>query len=210
MIILSILNEKGGAGKTTISTNLACALQHADKSVLIVDSDPQGSARDWSAAADENSDLPPVVGLDRPTLFKDIRSIGKNYDYVIVDGAPQVRDLAVSAIKVSDYVIIPVQPSPYDIWAAESFVELIKSRQEIADGKPDTYFLISRQIVNTKLSKEIREAITGYGLPVMNSFTSQRVVYPDKASTGESVVGGSDKEAESEIKAIANEVLSWD
>lgn len=210
MIILSVLNEKGGAGKTTVSTNLACALQAKGLSVLLVDSDPQGSARDWSASASDDTELPVIIGLDRPGLFKDLKSIGKNYDYVIVDGAPHVRDLSVSAIKMSDYIIIPVQPSPYDIWAAESFVDLIKTRQEIADGKPVASFLISRQIVGTKLSHDVRQAIVDYDLPVMKSFTSQRVIYPERATVGLSVIGSGDRAAEKEINALTEEVLSWD
>lgn len=209
MIIISILNEKGGAGKTTVSTNLACALMSKGYDVLLVDSDKQGSARDWSASAGDESSIPPIIGLDRPGLFKDLRQIGKSYDYVIVDGAPNLRELSVSAIKTSDHIIIPIQPSPYDIWAAESFVELIKTRQEITDGKPTASFLISRQIVGTKLSQDVRQAIVDYELPVMASFTSQRVIYPERATVGQSVIGSGDKEAEREIKALAEEVISW-
>lgn len=209
MIIVSVLNEKGGAGKTTISTNLACGLMQRGYDVLLVDSDPQGSTRDWSASADENSNNPPIVGLDRPALFKDLKTIGKNHDYVIVDGAPHIRDLSVSALKMSDHIIIPVQPSPYDIWAAESFVELIKTRQEITGGKPNASFLISRQIVGTKLSQDVRQAIIDYELPVMKSYTSQRVAYPECASMGLSVLNSSDNEAKKEITALTNEVLSW-
>ena len=115
--IIAVLNQKGGAGKTTLSTNLARALQLGGDKVLLVDSDPQGSARDWNAAG--NGELLPVIGLDRPTLAKDIQAIRDNQDWIIIDGAPQIAELAVAAIKCADLILIPVQPSPYDVWVLE-------------------------------------------------------------------------------------------
>jgi chromosome partitioning protein len=206
--IIAILNQKGGAGKTTLSTNLARALQLDGDKVLLVDSDPQGSARDWNAAA--NGELLPVVGLDRPTLAKDIQAIQDNQDFLIIDGAPQIAELAVAAIKCADVILIPVQPSPYDVWACEDLVEIIKTRQEVTNGKPKAAFIISRVIKNTQLSKEIGEALEGYGLPVFKNFTSQRVIYPKSAATGLTVLdaetGG---DAAAEIKAIAKELKEF-
>ena len=206
--IVAVLNQKGGAGKTTLSTNLARALQLGGEKVLLVDSDPQGSARDWNAAG--NGDLLPVVGLDRPTLAKDIQAIVENQDWLIIDGAPQIAELAVAAIKCADVILIPVQPSPYDVWACEDLVDIIKTRQEIANGKPKAAFVISRVIKNTQLSKEIGEALEGYGLPVFKYFTSQRVIYPKSAVTGSTVldVDGAG-EAAAEIRAIAQELKEF-
>jgi chromosome partitioning protein len=94
-------------------------------SVLLIDADPQGSARDWAAARDGE---PPfaVVGLDRPTIHRDLPAIAKNYDHVLIDGAPRVTELARSAILAADIIVVPVQPSPYDVWAAQEVVNLIK------------------------------------------------------------------------------------
>jgi chromosome partitioning protein len=210
MPIVAVLNEKGGSGKTTTSTHLARGLQKEGYQVLLVDSDPQASARDWHAAAGEEADLPPVVGLDKPTLFKDLPRLSRGMGWVIIDGAPQLEDLSVAALKVADYVIIPVQPSPYDIWSTESLVELIKARQEITEGKPKAAFMISRQIVGTKLALEVREALLAYGLPILKSATCQRVIYPTSASSGSSVL---DMEPEGpaaeEIGSLVEEVLTW-
>jgi cellulose biosynthesis protein BcsQ len=96
MRVIAVLNQKGGAGKTTIATHLARALQLDGADVLLVDSDPQGSARDWAAVREDQP--VPVVGLDRPTIERDLKSIAQK-DYVIIDGAPQAHDLAVSALK---------------------------------------------------------------------------------------------------------------
>ena len=206
--IVAILNQKGGAGKTTLSTNLARALQLAGDSVLLVDSDPQGSARDWNAAG--KGELLPVVGLDRSTLAKDIQAIQHNQDWLIIDGAPQIAELAVAAIKCADLILIPVQPSPYDVWACEDLVDIIKTRQEVTNGKPKAAFVISRVIKNTQLSKEIGEALEGYGLPVFKHFTSQRVIYPKSAATGSTVLDAdTSSEAATEIRAIAQELKEF-
>ncbi|SCN46838.1 Chromosome (plasmid) partitioning protein ParA [methanotrophic endosymbiont of Bathymodiolus azoricus (Menez Gwen)] len=149
--VIAILNQKGGAGKTTLSTNIARALQSGGKNVLLVDSDPQGSARDWNAASDAS--FVPVVGLDRPTLSKDILSVKDDKDFVVVDGAPQIAEMAVSAIKCSDVILIPVQPSPYDIWACEDMVDIIKARQEVTNGLPKAAFIISRVIKNGTVAR---------------------------------------------------------
>lgn len=204
MKIIAILNQKGGVGKTTLATNIASKL-HLDKErVLLIDSDPQGSARDWHAAG--NSEIP-VVGMDRPTLEKDIQKISNNFDWVIIDGAPQLTDMAISAIKCADVIIIPVQPSPYDIWASSDIVEIIKERQHLTDGKPQALFCISRKIASTSLSKEVVEALENYGLSVLKSSTSQRIIYAKSAAEGKSVFEAlKGTEAAQEIAKIVDEI----
>lgn len=203
--VIAVLNQKGGSGKTTVATNLAYALKQAGSKVLLIDSDPQGSARDWNEA--NGGQLLPVVGLDRETLPADLKAIQGGYDFVVIDGAPQIAKLAAAAVKVADVVIIPVQPSPYDIWAASDLVDLVKARQELTDGAPVAAFLISRAITNTKLSGEVSEALEGYGFPVMKNGTSQRVIYPTTASIGETVFSQPGNPAIAEIETIAEEIL---
>lgn len=122
-MIISILNEKGGVGKTTLATNLAEAIKNRGKSVILVDSDPQGSARDWHVKGD--GEVLEVIGLDRPTLDKDIMRFTRQYDFVFIDGAPQLTTLAIKAILCSQVILIPVQPSPYDVWASKNLVTLL-------------------------------------------------------------------------------------
>jgi chromosome partitioning protein len=203
MKIVAILNQKGGVGKTTLATNIATKLYLNKTKVLLVDSDPQGSARDWHAAG--NSEIP-VVGIDRPTLDKDIQKISDNFDWIIIDGAPQLTDMAVSAIKCADLIVIPVQPSPYDIWASEDLVDIIKHRQRLTDGNPKSYFCISRKITTTTLSREIVEALEGYSLPVMKSYTSQRIIYAKSAAEGQTVFDTTNNEAIQEITNIVTEI----
>ncbi len=203
MKVISLLNQKGGVGKTTIVTNVATKLFRDGEKVLLIDTDPQGSARHWHASG--VSDLP-VIGIDRPTLNKDIKKIGSAFDWIIVDGAPHLTDMAIAAIKCSDLILIPVQPSPYDIWASSDLVELIKERQDIADGKPLASFLISRQITNTTLSKEVSVVLQEYNLPILQSYTTQRVVYAKSAASGKSVFDDGNEEAIKEITDIVLEL----
>ncbi|GAP61386.1 sporulation initiation inhibitor protein Soj [Arthrobacter sp. Hiyo1] len=175
MIVIAVLNQKGGAGKTTIATHIATALRLAGYTVLLVDSDPQGSARDWAAVRDDHPLS--VVGMDRPTIERDLKSIAP-VDFVIIDGAPQAAELAVSAIKACDFALIPVQPSPYDIWATADLVDLVKQRIEITDGKLQAAFVVSRAITGSNIGKEVTAILEGYELPVLRSRVHQRVDYP--------------------------------
>lgn len=206
MAVISILNPKGGCGKTTLSTNLARGLYETGKRVLIVDSDPQGSARDWHAA-DEDNPLP-LVALDRANNIKTLTSMVHSYDFIVIDGAAKLEDMIAAAIKISDFIVIPVQPSPYDIWAASDLVELIKARREVTDGKPEAAFIVNRKIEGTKLGEDVRAALDEYGLPVLQSAITQRQIYPQTASDGRTVFDGDNMKARQEVEAMISELLA--
>jgi len=123
MPTIAFLSQKGGAGKTTLATCVARELVLQGFDVVPVDADSQGSPRDWRAATDQ--DTVAVVGMDRPTLDKDLKILnpdGKRL--IIIDGAGRSEPMTASAIRAADVVLIPVHPSPYDIWAANGHSEL--------------------------------------------------------------------------------------
>ncbi len=206
MPTIAFLSQKGGAGKTTLATCVARQLQLDGHEVILIDADPQGSARDWRAATDRETVL--VVGLDRPTLDKDIKALSDNgKKWVIIDGAPRNEAMTLSAIKAADLVLIPVQPSPYDVWASEDLVSVIKARQEVTDGKPKAAFVISRVIRRTELSRDVYSALDEMGLPVFQSDTTQRQIYPKAAAEGLTPADIEPKgEAAKEIQALVKEI----
>jgi chromosome partitioning protein len=205
-MIISIQNQKGGVGKTTLAVHISHALALRHKPTLLLDADPQGSARDWAAAREAQ---PPfsVVGLDRPTIHRDLPAIAKNYAYVVIDGPPRVTELARSAIAAADLVLIPVQPSPYDVWAAQEVITLIKEASVFKENLKSV-FVINRKIVNTAIGRDVTEALSGYGLPVLRSQICQRVSFAESAASGQTVLETDPNgQAAQEIQGLVNELL---
>ncbi len=207
-MIVGVLNQKGGVGKTTLSVNLAACLARTGARVLLIDADPQGSALDW-AAARQGEPLFSVVGFPRATIHKEIAQLGQGYDHIIIDGPPRVTDLARSAIMASDIVVIPVQPSPYDIWAAEEVVKLIDEAR-IYKENIKSVFVVNRKITNTAIGRDVREALAAYPIHVLDAAIAQRVVFAEAAAQGQAIFEiDPTGPAVAEVEAVAAELVEY-
>ncbi len=205
-MIISLLNQKGGVGKTTLAVHLATALAQQGRRIMMVDADPQGSALDWSASRERDA-LFPVIGLPKPILHRELPKLAADYDFLVVDGAPRVYDVARSAIMASDLVLIPVQPSPYDVWAAKEIVDLIG---EVVAFKENlkSLFVINRKIVNTAIGRDVIEALSEYELPVLKAQICQRVSFAESAARGQTVLETEPESiASQEVHALTKEVM---
>ena len=202
---LSFLNQKGGAGKTTLAVHVATVLARPGAKVLLLDADSQASALDWSAARHKESAFT-VLGLPKPTVHKELPRLSEDYDHVVIDGPPRIADITRSIIMASELVAIPVQPSPYDVWAVKDVVELIREARVYKDTLKAA-FVINRKIVNTAIGRDVVEALATYELPVLSTSVCQRVAFAESAAHGSTVLEDAPASvAAEEIRNLVNEL----
>jgi len=204
-MIITLSSLKGGSGKTSISLHLASAIALHNRRVLLVDADPQASAGNWASARE---DKPPftVIGMARNTLHRDLPELLTDYDHCVIDSPPRVSALARSAILAADLVLIPVQPSSFDVWASGETVDLLTEAQQF---KPDlkAAFVINRKIAKTAIGDEIRSALADYSIPCLKTAIGQRVSFAE-ASAGYTVLETArSSPGAKEILSLASEVL---
>jgi chromosome partitioning protein len=185
-MIIALLNQKGGVGKTTLALHLAGEWARRGKRVTLIDADPQGSALDWSQQRSRSGAprLFGVVGLARDTLHREAPELARDADHIVIDGPPRVAGLMRSALLAADLVLIPVQPSPFDGWASAEMLELL-AEARIYRPQLAARFALNRCGVRTVIARETAETLADHDPPVLASTIGQRVVFAQAAQTGQ-------------------------
>ena len=207
MPIIAIVGNKGGAGKTTLSINIACA-QALHTSVALVDADPQGSSLQWRAFSPREDAIPVYeAGKD---MAQQLGRLQSEYDHVFIDCPPSVHAPQTNAVlKLSDVVVVPVQPSPMDLWATTHIEQaLVQARRD--NPAVRAILVINQMELRTTLSRLVREALTQIDLPVAEVAIRRRAIYRYCILEGKSVfeMGHLGVEACREMKQLTEEIMS--
>lgn len=203
-MIISIVNQKGGVGKTTLALNLAGALVHAGKTVTLIDTDPQGSLVQWQTVSDAAAfDISHHI---RPIRPKKVKLLEKENDYIIIDSPPALEKITLNNLVLSDLTIVPVSPSPLDIWSASETIDQIRKSMK-KNKQLSAQLLVYRKIPGTRIGKEAKSALNGYGLPVFNTEITQKIAAVEAMIYGQTVLDYAPRSKSAyEFKQLAEEV----
>jgi chromosome partitioning protein len=186
--IISCLNLKGGCGKTSSIVNLGGILSEKKLKPLLIDLDEQRSATHWAEQGGEKFPYPVIpISLESASQFKkEIDRLAKEHDanIILIDTPPQLEDDALIAALLSDVVLIPVSPSPLDLWAAKQAVKMIKEAREERGGElPKVILIPSRVMSRTSLARDIKGSLKEFGEPVSPAI-SLRVAVAESGIAG--------------------------
>lgn len=204
-MILSILNQKGGTGKTTIAVNLAVMYAKNGGGVLLVDADSQGSAKAWASSRPGNLGKVDTVGIATPNISREIERLRRGYAVIIIDGGGRVTATARACVLVSDFILIPTMVSTPDVLATQQFFDevIIKA----AKIKPVAGAIVCTMVkLGTIFNASGQEQIRKLGYPVLDTVTCHRIVYQEAFSEGKGVIEYEpDGKAAEEIKRLYQE-----
>jgi chromosome partitioning protein len=205
-MILSVVNQKCGVGKTTIATNLAVCFAAAKRDVLLIDADPQRSALDWRTDRPDERVSLQVIGLPVQNLHKEIAPFRKKYGVIVIDGGGRVTTTARAAVSVADFVIVPTLASKPDILSTADFfktvIEEVAAMKEVQAG-----ILVNQVQTATVVSREAQEELKKLGFPLFSIVLHHFVAYKEAIASGLAVVEyAPQSKAAAEMVALFTEV----
>ena len=207
--IIAVANQKGGPGKTTVTMQLAAGLAMRKLTVMVIDTDPQGSATHWGASGEDAFPVAVVSLAAVPDkVHREIKKFVGSYDVILIDCPPSVASPATqSALLIADLAVLPVRPSPTDLWALKEIVKLIESARTVND-ELTAVVLVNQWQPNTLLSTDALQALEELGLPVLKTRLHHRQAYQQCAVLGSAVygLGRAAKPAIDEVEALVVEV----
>jgi chromosome partitioning protein len=202
--IIVITNQKGGCGKTTLAMNIAGAMGIKHK-VLLVDGDPQGSALRWAASSTDTAPFPSaVMGLSHMEgkAHREIKKYLNDYDYIIIDCPPAVdNDFTASVLLIADLALIPIIPSPTDLWSAVGIQKLIKQIGNLNESLK-TRLVANMCQGNASISKEALLLLKEFDFPKLKTNIFQRTIYRQAAAFGTAVCTLDNIKAKEEINNV--------
>jgi chromosome partitioning protein len=207
-MIVALLNQKGGVGKTTLALHLAGQWARRGKRITLIDADPQGSALDWSEqrARSGAERLFGVVGLARDTIHREAPELAHDVDHIVIDGPPRIAALLRSALLSADLVLVPVQPSPLDGWASAEMLALI-AEARIFRPTLLARFVLNRCATGTVIARETAQNLADHDPPALTARIGQRMIFADAARTRQLAFElDNDGPAAREIAALVAEI----
>jgi len=216
-MIIAVTTTKGGAGKTTVTINLAAGFAQKGLQVCIIDADSgQFSALRWAKYREDDQNHISVFQVAKDKLNREAKVLNERFDIVIIDGRPTFSEVGDRVVMASDLVIVPVMPSLFDLEALQEYLPRLKEIKDLkADigGKIDAFVLLNGLVVNSNLSTEIEKAVqevveNSEFAQLLNTKLMRRVAYSNSPTNGLGVVEENDKKAKQEVIDLINEIDS--
>ncbi len=186
--IITIAQQKGGSGKTTIAAHLAIALSRLmGHSVAILDTDPQGSLGRWFLARNETNGEVPESELGFQTASAwgapyEAKKLATIYDYVIIDTPPKISIEGRNVFNSADLVIVPVTPSPVDLWATGPTIELALGEEKT------TILVLNRANIRTQVTRDTISTLQNLNAITAKTIVGNRVIFASSMGTGNTVL----------------------